>query len=195
MLLASELVGYLSRRLVQRLNPGVLEIANPAGVAEAIGHLITHDLGEEDRLNDEVRETLSQYTEYMRQNGVGYQDMFRKVKNNMIRERKLVRANGRDSGDGMKLSRDKITDLSHQILSALRKSRDVRIRRDPNDVRLQIVGAFTELLQLEEKVDKAARDKIRSQKREILEGAEEWDILHRRYYAEELKRFGIDLNS
>jgi hypothetical protein len=42
-------------------------------------------------------------------------------------------------------------------------------------------------------VDQAARAKIRTQKREIPEGSEEWDLLHRRYYSEELKKLGIDL--
>ena len=41
--------------------------------------------------------------------------------------------------------------------------------------------------------DRMAREKIRSQKREIPEGSEEWDLLHRRYYADELKKLGIDL--
>ena len=50
-----------------------------------------------------------------------------------------------------------------------------------------------ELLVAEEKVDRAARQKIRSQKREIPEGSEEWDLLLRRYYSEELKKLGIDL--
>ena len=40
---------------------------------------------------------------------------------------------------------------------------------------------------------RSARDKIRSQKRDIPEGSEEWDLLHRRYYAEELKKLGLDL--
>jgi len=60
-------------------------------------------------------------------------------------------------------------------------------------VRLELVKAMTELLTVEEKVDRAARTKIRSQKKDIPEGTEEWDLLHRRYYAEELKKLGIDL--
>ena len=73
----------------------------------------------------------------------------------------MIRAAGRDSGDAMKLSRDKINDLSHKIVSALRKSREVRLKRDPNEVRLEMVKMMTELLQTEEKVDRAARTKIR----------------------------------
>jgi len=52
---------------------------------------------------------------------------------------------------------------------------------------------MTEILQTEDKVDRAARTKIRTQKKEIAEGTEEWELLHRRYYAEELKKLGIDL--
>ena len=52
---------------------------------------------------------------------------------------------------------------------------------------------MTDLLLTEEKVDKAARTKIKTQKRDIPEGSEEWDLLHKRYYAEELRKLGIDL--
>jgi hypothetical protein len=60
-------------------------------------------------------------------------------------------------------------------------------------VRLELVKIFTDLLQAEERVDRAARTKIRTQKRDIAEGTEEWDLLHRRYYAEELKKLGLDI--
>jgi uncharacterized protein len=46
----------------------------------------------------------------------------------------------------------------------------------------------------EEKVDRAARDKIRSIKRDIPEGSEEWDLLHQRYYTEELRKLGVDFS-
>jgi uncharacterized protein len=129
----------------------------------------------------------------MRRENVSYQEMFRRTKNQLLQQRKIVRASGRDTGDGMKLSRDKITDISHKLVSAMRKSRVVRLKKDVNDVRLQILATITEILSLEDKVDRAARTKIRTQKREIPEGSEEWDLLHKRYYAEELKKLGIDL--
>src|ERR1700674_2020869 len=194
MLLARELVDYISRQIVKRMSPLWIESSDPLLATEFIAGTIETDLAVEDQLNDEVREVLSQYSEYMRREGVSYQDMFRRIKNTLITQRKVIRAAGRDSGDPMKLSRDKINDLSHKVVAALRKSRDFRLKRDPNDVRLEMVKVVTELLQAEEKVDRAARFKIRSQKREISEGTEEWDLLHRRYYAEELKKLGIDLS-
>ena len=193
MLLAREFVSYLSRQIVRKLTPQIIETPNPQAAVDILDHIITEELTIEDRLNEEVRDILGQYTEYMRQQGVSYQDMFRKIKNTLVAQRKVIRASGRDTGDHMKLSRDKITDMSHKIVAALRKSRELRVKKEANDVRLEIVRAMTELLTAEEKVDRLSRDKVRSQKREIPEGSEEWDLLHKRYYAEELKKLGIDL--
>ncbi len=195
MLLAREFIGYLSRQLVSRLSPSAFETSDPGVAATSIAQIIEEDLSIEDKLNDEVRDMLDQYSDYMRRENVSYQEMFRKIKNQLLAQRKIMRAAGRDTGDPMKLSRDKVNDLSHKLVTAVRKSRDFRVRKDPNDLRLAIVKEITDLLQLEEKIDKAARAKIRTQKREIAEGGEEYDLLHKRYYAEELKKLGINLNA
>jgi hypothetical protein len=193
MLLAKEFIGYVSRQIVTRLSPQWIETTDHAVAAAFIANVVEEDLAIEDRLNDEVRDMLSEYSDYMRREGVSYQEMFRRIKNTLITKRKVIRAAGRDTGDAMKLSRDKINDVSHKIVAALRKSRNFRLKRDPNDVRLELVKVVTDLLQAEEKVDRAARTKIRTQKREIAEGTEEWDLLHKRYYAEELKKLGLDI--
>ena len=191
MLLPREFVTYLSRQIVRRLVPATFETATPDRVAELVKTLISDELDAEDKLNDEVREKLEEYSEYMRREGISYQDMFRKAKNALIQQKKIVRASGRDTGDSMKLSRDKITDISHKLIVLMKKSRDVRFKRDQNDVRLEVVKVFTEILQLEEKSDRASRDKVRSMKKDIPEGSEEWDILQKRFYTEELKKYGI----
>ena len=193
MLLAREFISYIARQIVRKLTPQTIETSHPDAVTELISNIITDELAVEDRLNDEVRDLLSQYSDYMRREGVSYQEMFRRIKNTMVSQRKIIRASGRDSGDQMKLSRDKVNDMSHKIVTVLRKARELRMKKDPNDVRLEIVRSMTELLTAEDKVDRVARQKIKSQKREIPEGTEEWDLLHRRYYSEELKKLGIDL--
>ena len=194
MLLAREFIGYLSSQLVQRLTPRIIETGDPHLAAEHIEYLIEDDLSIEDKLNDEVRDILDQHSEQIKRDALSYQEMFKKIKNTLIQQRKVIRASGRDSGDGMKLSRDKVNDLSHKIVTMMRSKRDFRVKGDPNTVRLEILKAITDILQVEDKADKAARIKIRSQKRDIPEGAEEWDLLHRRYYAEELKKLGIELS-
>ena len=196
MLLAKEVVTYISKQLVKRLSAGIIETSAPDAVAEKIATVIGDELAVEDRLNDEVRDLLSQYAEYMRREGVSYSEMFRRIKNTLISQRKVIRASGRDTGDAMKLSRDKVTDISHKVVEMLRKNHDIRMKdKNTNNVRLEILKVMTDFLTTEDKVDRAARDKIRTQKREIPEGTEEWDLLHQRYYSEELKKLGIDLGS
>ncbi|HPT27590.1 MAG TPA: DUF507 family protein [Bryobacteraceae bacterium] len=194
MLIAKEFVAYLSRQMAAKLADGTtIEITNVPAVAELVNNVIVEELSVEDQLNDEVRTLLEEYSVYMTNNGISYSEMFRRIKNQLIQQRKIVRASGRDTHDSMKLSRDKINEMSHQIVKALRKSRDCRLRKDSNDVRLEIVRLISEILLNEDKADKAARTKIRTMKREVPEGTEEWDLLHKRYYADELKSLGIDL--
>jgi hypothetical protein len=194
MLLAREFVQYISRQLVQRLSPTLIETPSPDIVAERVAEVINEELAAEDRLNDEVRDILSQYSEYMRREGVSYQEMFRRIKNTLIQQKKVVKASGRDTGDAMKLSRDKITDVSHKLIEMLKKNRELRLKnKDTNVIRLEVVRVMTDVMMVEDKADRASKAKIRTQKREIPEGSEEWDVLHRRYYAEELKKLGIDL--
>ena len=194
MLLAREFVTYISKQLVKSLTPGTIETSSPDLLVERIAEVISEELAVEDRLNDEVRDLLSQYSEYMRREGVSYQEMFRRIKNTLISQRKVIKASGRDTGDPMKLSRDKVGEISHKVVEMLRKNRDLRLKnKDSNAIRLEIVRLMTDLLLAEDKVDRAARTKIRSQKKEVPEGSEEWDLMHRKYYAEELKKLGIDL--
>jgi uncharacterized protein len=193
MLIPKEFVTYLARQLTAKLPANLIEISNPAAVVELVDTLILDELTVEDRLNEEVRGILEEYSVYMSNNGISYSEMFRKIKNQLVQQRKIVRASGRDTGDAMKLSRDKINEISHKLVTALRKARECRLRRDINEVRLEIVRLMTDILTNEDKADKAARAKVRTLKREVQEGSEEFDLLQKRYYAEELKALGIDL--
>jgi uncharacterized protein len=91
----------------------------------------------------------------------------------------------------MRLTREKTVRLSHRIIDLLVSVEDLDFVEDRDTIRQEIVTILQELLKQEEQVDAEARAKIASQKKEILEGSEEWDILYRRYYAESLKRMGV----
>jgi len=87
----------------------------------------------------------------------------------------------------MRLTRDKINLLSHQITEKLASIDEVVFIEDRNTIRLAVVDILNRWLKKEEEVDKAARHKIETQKRTIAEGGPEWDILYRKYYDEELR--------
>lgn len=91
----------------------------------------------------------------------------------------------------MRLSREKTVRLSHRIIDFLVTVDDLDFVEDRDTIRQEIVTILQELLKQEEQVDAEVRAKIASQKKEILEGSEEWDILYRRYYSESLKRMGV----
>lgn len=91
----------------------------------------------------------------------------------------------------MRLSREKIVRISHQITDVLVASDDVDFIDDRDTIRQQIVQILTSMLRDEEKIELEVRKRITSQKKEILEGSEEWDVLHKKYYQEELRRLGI----
>ena len=87
----------------------------------------------------------------------------------------------------MRLTREKVTLLSHQIAEKLASIDAVEFIEDRNTIRLAVIDVLMLWLKKEEEVDKAARQKIESQKRNIPEGSGEWEILYRKYYEEELR--------
>ena len=87
----------------------------------------------------------------------------------------------------MRLSREKINLLSHQITEKLVSFDQVVFIEDRNTIRLAVVDILMKWLKKEEEVDKAARHKIETQKRAIPEGSAEWEILYRKYYEEEMR--------
>ena len=91
----------------------------------------------------------------------------------------------------MRLSRDKVNVLARAVADALKQMDEVDFIEDPNTIRQETRKILEELLNHEERIDQAARLKIESQKRTILEGSQEWDILYRKYYTDGLKHLGI----
>ena len=91
----------------------------------------------------------------------------------------------------MRVSRDKANKVAHVVADTLASVDEVDFVEDRNTIRLEIRKILEDLLNQEERIDKSARQKIESQKRTILEGSQEWDILYRKYYNEEVKKLGM----
>jgi len=91
MLFSKEYVGYLSRQLTKKLIEGEF-IETPAvkAVEDRVHQALLDELSVEDRINDEVRAILEAYGDEMRKSGANYQEMFKKVKNELVRKYKAV---------------------------------------------------------------------------------------------------------
>jgi hypothetical protein len=91
----------------------------------------------------------------------------------------------------VRVSRDKVNKVAHTLSDVLAEMDIVEFVEDRNTIRLEVRKILEDLLNHEEKIDQAAKAKIESQKRTILEGSQEWDILYRKYYQEEVKKLGV----
>lgn len=88
----------------------------------------------------------------------------------------------------MKLSREKVLRLSHLVLHALNNDDGVEFFADVQEIRGDIVGLIEGELKTDEAIDAIVRRKIETQKRTIIEGSDEWEVLYRKYYEDEVTR-------
>jgi hypothetical protein len=91
----------------------------------------------------------------------------------------------------VRISRDKLNKLAHVVADTLAETDECDFLEDRNTIRQEARKALEKLLMDEMKIDAAAKQKIASQRRIIQEGSQEWDILYRKYYNEEVKKLGI----
>jgi hypothetical protein len=91
----------------------------------------------------------------------------------------------------MRISRDKLNKLAHTVADALADIDQVGFLEDRNTIRQEARKGLETLLTEEARIDTAARAKIASQRKIILEGSQEWEILYRKYYNEEVRKLGI----
>ena len=91
MLLNRDFVGYMAKEVVKRLVAAkMIETKNVDELNQRVRQVMADEISIEDRLNEEVREILSRYSEEMQRTGVSYQEMYKKVKGQLARERKLI---------------------------------------------------------------------------------------------------------
>ena len=95
----------------------------------------------------------------------------------------------------MRLSRVKLVQLSHAVTKVLVEKRQHRIYRGSRYHPPEDRGYPAKPIEGRREIDLEVRKKIASQKKEILEGSEEWDLLYRRHYSEELKKKGVGMVS
>jgi hypothetical protein len=91
MLLQRDYVTHMANEVVKRLmEGGHVETKAGEAVAQRIRQRMMEELTVEDRLNEEVRQILVERQDDMRRLGVSYQEMYKKVKQQLARDRKLI---------------------------------------------------------------------------------------------------------
>lgn len=89
--LPREYVAYMAKQVLKRLTAeSLIQYDQPDYVSEVITQVMLDEIGVEDRLNEDVRKILEEHGEEMKQVGASYEEMFKKVKKQLVRERKVV---------------------------------------------------------------------------------------------------------
>jgi uncharacterized protein len=91
----------------------------------------------------------------------------------------------------MRINPDKLNKLAHTVADTLADIDQVGFLEDRNTIRQEARKALQNLLSEEARIDQAARQKIANQRKIIQEGSQEWEILYRKYYNDEVKKLGI----
>ena len=91
MRLTRDQVEAISQRIVRGLvKEEIISAERPESVIDLLAGVFHADLEAEDRLNEEVHELLKNYSDEISRGMINYQDLFRKVKTKMARDRKMV---------------------------------------------------------------------------------------------------------
>jgi hypothetical protein len=86
-----EYVTYMAKRLLKRLNDdGLITYEQPDYVTEVINQVMLEELSLEDRINDEVRKILEEHGNQMKELGASYEDAFKAIKRELVRQRKVI---------------------------------------------------------------------------------------------------------
>jgi uncharacterized protein len=88
----------------------------------------------------------------------------------------------------VKLSREKVIRLSHLVFNEFNNDEEIEFYADPQEIRQEIFKLISDEMKADEAIDALVRRKIETQKRTIVEGSDEWDVLYRKYYEEESAR-------
>jgi len=91
MLLVRDFVAHMANEVVKRLvEGGHIETKAAPAVVNRVRLRMLEELTVEDKLNEGVREILIQHQDEMRRTSVSYQEMYKKVKQQLARDRKLI---------------------------------------------------------------------------------------------------------
>ena len=155
MALPKEYVSYLATEMAKRLaRSGTAKVYDPGAVSERIQKTILEDFEKEEKLNQEVRDYLEKYSDQIRRDMISYQEMYKLVKRELMKKHKHVSSSR--PGDGSKLNRDKVIELSHRMVKDLGDISDqFEFIAERNDVRLEIVRELNSLLRMEYQLDQS----------------------------------------
>ena len=86
----------------------------------------------------------------------------------------------------LKLSRNKVNCLATLVTQHIERNEELDYMGDIGNIRYRIFHFIMDELRLFEEIEESAKERMRTQKRNVPEGSREWEILFRKYVMEDL---------
>lgn len=184
MRLPPPLIELVARRLVLGLiQQGVLSSDRPERTIEGVAHLIAADLKVEDEVTEEARRILLEHQGELKGKDLEYHALIAKAKGQIAARRGYVLS----TGPG-KLSREKLQDLTTQVLGLFLKDPDIEYFVKDQDFRNAILRALDHEMAHDAAREERAREKVRRIRRNIPEESGECHALFQQFYRELLDK-------
>jgi len=160
--------------------PFVKLLKGKDAVVEAVDKIILENLEKERELDAKVAEIIEEHYDEIETQQADDRQLFFMIKKRLAPEYDVIMN-----------YEDRYSDLSHKILDELYEEYLIEYDVNDNQVKNVIFNAFRDYAKAYEEIDDIVYNKIKNQKREILPGSSEYDLLYEQYFKEELIKRGM----
>lgn len=173
---------YISRRIARDLvNCEYVEIRKTKDeITEQIEKILDTDIDKEHELDEKVADVLDGQEENIEFYNADYRQLFWLTKKRMANDFGVILNN-----------EDRFSDIAHQILDFLWEEDYIHYTCTDNKVKNIIFTSIDEFLKGFEDSDAAVLAKIKTYKRRLIPGTDDYDIVYHRLYEEELIKRGL----
>jgi len=173
---------YIARKITKDIvNSEFIEVRKEkSSITEQCERILDEDIQKEIELDDAVDELLEDQEDEIEFYKADYRQLFWMTKKRMANE------------FGVNLNfEDRFSNIAHNIMDYLYEEDFIHFIVNDNQVKNMIVNSIGEFMKGYDEADTAAYEKIRTYKRKLIPGTEDYDIVFHRLYEEELIKKGI----
>ena len=182
MRLKPQQTGYVATKVAIDLAnaPFVTLLKGKDAVREKVKEMIDENLKIERALDEKVHEIIDENYDEIEFQNADERQLFFMIKKKLAPEYGVI-----INYD------DRYNDLSHKILDELYENYLIEYQVNDNQVKNVIFKAFKDFANAYDEIDDIVYSKIKSMKREVIPGSQEYELLYERLYEDELKRRGM----
>lgn len=173
---------YIARKITKDIvNSDFIEVRKEKdSITQESERILNEDIQKEIELDEAVDELLEKQEEEIEFYKADYRQLFWMTKRRMANE------------FGVNLNfEDRFSNIGHTIMDYLYEEDFIHFTVNDNQVKNLIANSISEFIKGYDEADTVAYEKIKTYKRKLIPGTEDYDIVFNRLYEEELIKKGL----